>query len=217
MPGATIAVAPITEAARPVWAATAAFCASVVALPFPDDSFAGALCHRLLQHIPTAVERIDILRELWAHQEWADAGLWRALLECDAALEDSTVRERTLHIHHAQDAFLRFAAGEALDLPAPHMFGDLAAIRDYGRGVLERGSGFLAGSDTAWMDRPVMPPWKQVPPLRFKAGEGLLQAIMHSQHHRGQNASRLRALGGEPPTTDLILWISAGRPAPDWG
>ena len=39
-------------------------CASVHALPFADDTFAGGLCHRLLQHIPTPVERIDILREL---------------------------------------------------------------------------------------------------------------------------------------------------------
>jgi SAM-dependent methyltransferase len=39
-------------------------CASVHALPFADDAFAGALCHRLLQHIPTADERIAILREL---------------------------------------------------------------------------------------------------------------------------------------------------------
>lgn len=39
-------------------------CASVHQLPFADGTFAGALCHRLLQHIPTAVERRDILREL---------------------------------------------------------------------------------------------------------------------------------------------------------
>lgn len=39
-------------------------CASAAALPFADAAFAGALCHRLLQHIPTAVERIDILCEL---------------------------------------------------------------------------------------------------------------------------------------------------------
>ncbi len=39
-------------------------CASVHALPFGDGAFAGALCHRLLQHIPTAVERRVVLREL---------------------------------------------------------------------------------------------------------------------------------------------------------
>jgi len=39
-------------------------CASVHALPFRDDVFAGVLCMRLLQHIATPVERITILREL---------------------------------------------------------------------------------------------------------------------------------------------------------
>ncbi|MBX3461742.1 MAG: class I SAM-dependent methyltransferase [Planctomycetes bacterium] len=39
-------------------------CASAQRLPFRDGTFAGALCHRLLQHIPTADERRDILREL---------------------------------------------------------------------------------------------------------------------------------------------------------
>lgn len=39
-------------------------CASVHALPFADATFRGALCHRLLQHIATPVERIAILREL---------------------------------------------------------------------------------------------------------------------------------------------------------
>jgi hypothetical protein len=39
-------------------------CGSVHALPFADRAFAGVLCHRLLQHIPTPAERIDILREL---------------------------------------------------------------------------------------------------------------------------------------------------------
>jgi uncharacterized damage-inducible protein DinB len=34
----------------------------------------------------------------------------------------------------------------------------------------------------------------------------LLQTVLHSQHHRGQIAMRLRALGGAPPTVDYILW-----------
>ncbi|MBL8748419.1 MAG: methyltransferase domain-containing protein [Planctomycetes bacterium] len=39
-------------------------CASVHALPFGDAAFAGTLCHRLLQHIPTPVERRIVLHEL---------------------------------------------------------------------------------------------------------------------------------------------------------
>jgi uncharacterized damage-inducible protein DinB len=30
---------------------------------------------------------------------------------------------------------------------------------------------------------------------------------MHSEHHRAQVATRLRALGGNPPMTDYILWV----------
>ncbi len=39
-------------------------CASASALPFPDATFAGALCHRLLHHIPTSEERVRILMEI---------------------------------------------------------------------------------------------------------------------------------------------------------
>jgi uncharacterized damage-inducible protein DinB len=39
---------------------------------------------------------------------------------------------------------------------------------------------------------------------------------MHSHYHRGQNATRLRELGGTPPTTDYIVWLWKGRPQPAW-
>ncbi len=39
-------------------------CASASSLPFADGSFTGALCMRLLQHIPVPQERIRILAEL---------------------------------------------------------------------------------------------------------------------------------------------------------
>ena len=35
----------------------------------------------------------------------------------------------------------------------------------------------------------------------------LLQTVLHSQHHRGQIATRLRDLGGAPSTVDYIIWI----------
>jgi ubiquinone/menaquinone biosynthesis C-methylase UbiE len=39
-------------------------CACATALPFRDDTFAGTLCCRLLQHLPAAAERVAVLREL---------------------------------------------------------------------------------------------------------------------------------------------------------
>ena len=49
-------------------------------------------------------------------------------------------------------------------------------------------------------------------PWEAPAGMLLLQAITHSQHHRGQNASRMRQLGDTPPMTDFIIWYALGRP-----
>jgi uncharacterized damage-inducible protein DinB len=39
----------------------------------------------------------------------------------------------------------------------------------------------------------------------------LLQTVLHSQHHRGQISTRLRALGGAPPTFDYIIWKKKDR------
>ncbi len=39
---------------------------------------------------------------------------------------------------------------------------------------------------------------------------------MHSTHHRGQVAARLRELGGEPPLVDFIAWLWWKRPEPEW-
>ena len=44
-----------------------------------------------------------------------------------------------------------------------------------------------------------------------------MQAAMHSHYHRGQNATRLRELGGVPPMTDFIVWLHKGQPAANWG
>jgi len=59
-------------------------------------------------------------------------------------------------------------------------------------------------------------PWFKDPPLSLTVAEALTQGAMHSQYHRGQNATRLRDLGGEPPTTDYIVWLWKGRPQADW-
>lgn len=64
LPGPTVQLDRDHAMLRAAPGGRARVCASVHALPFADGAFAGALCHRLLQHIPTAAERIDILREL---------------------------------------------------------------------------------------------------------------------------------------------------------
>ena len=49
---------------------------------------------------------MNYLQELYLHQEWADAEHWRAFESFPQALEDKAIRERLLHIHLVQHAFL---------------------------------------------------------------------------------------------------------------
>ena len=46
--------------------------------------------------------------------------------------------------------------------------------------------------------------------------QALTQAAMHSHYHRGQNATRLRELGGTPPMTDFIVWLHKEHPLAHW-
>jgi uncharacterized damage-inducible protein DinB len=161
---------------------------------------------------------ISYLDELYAHQEWADAEHWRRLEAHPAALADQAIRERLLHIHLVQHAFLwvtRLKRSEFLfkkldDFPS---MGDL---KKYGQEGLEKMNQLLKKTDHDRMEELIEVVWFQ-PTLKISVRQALTQAAMHSHYHRGQNATRLRELGGEPPLTDFIEWLHQGQPAAEWG
>jgi uncharacterized damage-inducible protein DinB len=62
----------------------------------------------------------------------------------------------------------------------------------------------------------ILIPWLKDSPFTVTLAQALVQVTMHSQYHRGQNATRLRELGGKPPTTDFVLWLLKGRPKAEW-
>jgi uncharacterized damage-inducible protein DinB len=66
--------------------------------------------------------------------------------------------------------------------------------------------------ESADLDKIIALPRGPKGPFEAPAGVLLLQAITHSQHHRGQNASRMRQLGATAPMTDFVIWYALGRP-----
>jgi uncharacterized damage-inducible protein DinB len=157
------------------------------------------------------------LRDLYAHQAWADAEHWNAIGAYPAAREDAAVRQRLHHIHFVQHAFL-WTVG-ARDRPfavtKPDDFGSFDQLREYAREYHVQ-LPVLRDLTDARLAEPVSIVWFKDPPLTITVAEALTQCVMHSQHHRGQNAVRLRELGGEPPATDLIYWMWKGRPHGAW-
>ncbi len=158
---------------------------------------------------------VATLVDLIGHQGWADAQHWRALRAHARALEDEALRARLHHLHAVQHAFLALAEERPLMLTKPEDFTS-DALHAYARDAQVGYARLARTLDSATLARRVDVPWFREPALSLGVGEVLLQATMHSQHHRGQNATRLRELGGAPPTTDLIVWFWHGRPEPQW-
>jgi uncharacterized damage-inducible protein DinB len=162
----------------------------------------------------------SLLVDLGRHLSWADATFWRAFERHPPAVADETIRNRLHHVHLVQRAFLWFASGRdpyAFQVSKPHDFPTLPALRGFGEEASRRFAEFVEGvGDDRLNERRPFPFFEKDPPFSLSIAEAITQAVMHSQWHRGQNATRLRELGGEPPVLDLIVWYWKDRPAAEW-
>jgi uncharacterized damage-inducible protein DinB len=158
------------------------------------------------------------LHDLYGHQAWADAEHWRAIDALPAARSDEAIRTRLHHIHLVQRMF-RWMVGDRATPPsvtASANFATLGELKTYGRDYHQEIAGFLDTIPAARFDERIAMPWAPEGSQLVTVAEALTQCAMHSQWHRGQNATRLRELGAEPPTVDFIVWLWKGRPAAVW-
>ena len=164
----------------------------------------------------------QLISDLFEHMQWADAVVWKAVVASPAAAADSNVRDRLLHIHMTQQAFLHVWQDKPFDYQAAS-FPELAGLLGWAREYYATAGKFLAALDDSAWRRPVILPWAN----RFTEKWGrdaaaptfeqtALQVAMHSTYHRGQVNARLRQLGSEPPLTDFIVWLWLDRPTPTW-
>ena len=157
------------------------------------------------------------LDELYAHQEWADAEHWRAFEAHPAALADNAIRERLLHIHQVQYGFLWISGPRTSGFEFKKLedFPNVGDLKKYAQQYHKSVGEMLKGLDQAKLEEIIEAPWFK-PPVKLSRRHALMQAAMHSHYHRGQNATRLRELGGVPPMTDFIIWLRKGQPAAQW-
>jgi uncharacterized damage-inducible protein DinB len=158
---------------------------------------------------------VPFIRDLMAHAEWANAMFFHAW-DKSPARDHEELRRRVSHLIGVQQGFLSVLRGEQPGGPRsgpPDSFAELKTR------ALNSHSGLrdLAGALTPdTLAQTVRIPWFPDPPCVITVAEALVQAAMHTQHHRGQCMTRLKDFGGEPVNVDWIIWLWKQRPQAQW-
>ncbi len=151
---------------------------------------------------------VELLQDMARHQAWADEQHWTLLRANPAAFEDPEIRKRLKHMVAAQEMLTALVRGEAPDASSK----ELESIAQLSAAMEKAKNGLVAALGSPELDKIVKLPRGPKGPFEAPAWVLLLQALTHSQHHRGQNAARMRDLGLTPPMTDYVLWYAIGRP-----
>src|SRR5258706_16325774 len=140
----------------------------------------------------------QLIRDLYGHQIWADAEHFRAIGAHPAARDDNAIRDRLHHIAIVQRAFL-WAVGdrqEAFTFTKPDDFPSFDALKRYACEHHDRLTPVVTSLSDTRLAESIAIPWFNDPPLSLTIAEALTQGALHSHYHRGQNAIRLREIGG---------------------
>jgi uncharacterized damage-inducible protein DinB len=151
----------------------------------------------------------EFLTDLAQHQAWADAEHWKALHENTALWTDAEIHTRLNHMLTAVKMLVARATGQTPDLAAMKQVQPMDELEP----LMKKAHADLAATvASADLEKVIALPRGPNGPFEAPAHALILQALMHSQHHRGQNAARMRQLDVKPPMTDYIVWHALGRP-----
>jgi uncharacterized damage-inducible protein DinB len=150
---------------------------------------------------------LDLVRDLVAHNGYANAAMLDAVRQTDAAVADAQLLALLHHILLANRFWLLTVLGEPFDVEQesrPSASFDMLVQRF--AATHERQSRWLASASDADLRRVLKS--AQIPGGQCSIAQAFVQVCLHSQGHRAQCAKLLRQHGGAPPMTDFILWLA---------
>lgn len=169
---------------------------------------------------------LEHLRDLLNHMAWADGQFFHAWSK--ESREGEELRERWSHILDTATFFTEIIRGEHVlawdkihsgEVRPPWLDQPLksfADLKSHTQANDEKLAATLADWDEAALEHKVRIPWFPDPPCVISAAEALVQAVLHTQHHRGQCMTRLKDKGGKNSNVDYIIWVWKNRPAARW-
>ena len=149
---------------------------------------------------------LALIRDLVQHQAWADASLLQSIHSHRIARTDAVLLENLRHIVGVHRYFLSLFQESAFDkVTAFAPEATIAELEEHFRHAHREQLQFVKTLTEADLKRRLA-----VPAIEGKdptLAQALLQVVLHSQNHRGQCLTRLRELGGTPPTLDFVVWV----------
>jgi uncharacterized damage-inducible protein DinB len=147
-----------------------------------------------------------MLRDLIAHNGYANAALLTAIGQNDAASSDPELRDLLEHILIANRFWLLTVLGLPFvleDEARPSKSFDVLVQRF--EATHNQQTAWLAAASDGDLERILES--ALIPGDRCSVAQALMQVCLHSHGHRAQCAKLLRRHGGVPPATDFILWL----------
>jgi uncharacterized damage-inducible protein DinB len=155
-----------------------------------------------------------MLQDLVRHKNYANAALLNAIAVDERASVDPELRRLLHHIILANRFWVSLFVGNSFEVDneskVPESF---QAVSTLYRETHELETPWVTGLQNPDLDRVVVTPF--IPDRSFSVAQALMQVCLHSHGHRAQCGAMLRALGGNPPPTDFIVWLKE-RPDADW-
>ena len=161
-------------------------------------------------------------KDLSMHMDWADAQTWRSVYNLPGAQNDPRLRYLLHHMHIVQVVYMQAWRGDPFVVTELNTYPDLSSLLDWSMPYYPAARTFAESVDESRFDRAVDFPWANMIKEQFGSvtpatfSESAWQVFSHTTYHRGQVATRVREIGGEPPTVDYLVWVWQGRPAADW-
>ena len=157
---------------------------------------------------------LALLQDLVRHKVHANASLLKAIRQHEIAAGDEELRKLLHHTLLANRFWFLLTVGAPFDAEAESRIPDsldvlITAFRETHIRELDWISQLQESELARLLETP------HISGHKFSVAEATMQVCMHSHGHRCQCATRLRFLGGVPPTMDFILWVR-DRTAADW-
>jgi uncharacterized damage-inducible protein DinB len=152
----------------------------------------------------------NMIDQLIRHKWWANFNLLRAVEQHTPAAEDGELRKLLHHILIANRYWLLLTLNQPfIDETEKRVPGSHAEIIKSFASTEKMELDWLSRDTDSDLERALHP--RALPDVTVTVAQAMLQVSLHSQGHRSQCASRLRALGGTPLPMDFVLWVREQR------